>query len=143
MPLVYKVDNPVQSSLLSSLVLPHTRLSFNPTLRALSHNSLCTAILKRLQVHLKTRIVKFTNDGLSPSLFYFSFLFSFCFTFLFLEQLGLGLISHAVTSVTTQWHSHKTDHKTWENLVEDSRTDNVIQHGYHMLASWTIHGCLG
>ena len=31
-------------------------------------------------------------------LFYFSFLFPF--NFLFLEQLGLGFISHAVTSVT-------------------------------------------
>jgi len=37
------------------------------------------------------------------SLFYFLFLFSFCFIFyfLFLEQLGLELIGHAVTSVTT------------------------------------------
>jgi len=37
------------------------------------------------------------------SLFYFLFLFLFCFIFyfLFLEQLGLGLIGHAVTSVTT------------------------------------------
>ena len=36
-------------------------------------------------------------------LFYFSFLFSFHFIFylLFLEQLGLELIGHAVTSVTT------------------------------------------
>jgi len=32
-------------------------------------------------------------------LFYFSFPFSFLF-FLFLEQLRLGFISHAVTSVT-------------------------------------------
>jgi len=39
--------------------------------------------------------------------------------------------------------SHKTDHETWENLVEDSRTDDVIQHGHHMLTSWTTHGCLG
>jgi len=37
------------------------------------------------------------------SLFYFLFLFLFHFIlyFLFLEQLGLELISHAVTSVTT------------------------------------------
>jgi len=44
--------------------------------------------------------IKFTNNGLCFSLFYFSF--SFCFIFLFLEQLGLGLevISHTVTSVT-------------------------------------------
>ena len=47
-------------------------------------------------------IVKFTNSGLSFSLFYFLFLFSFCFIFLFLEQLELGLevICHTVTSVT-------------------------------------------
>ena len=44
----------------------------------------------------------------------FMFLFSFFFysLFLFLEQLRLGVISHAVTSVTTWWHSHKTDHGT-------------------------------
>ena len=52
------------------------------------------------------------------TLFYFSFLFPF--NFLFLEQLGLGFISHAVTSVTSWWHSHKTDHRTWENEVEGS-----------------------
>jgi len=34
------------------------------------------------------------------SLFYFIFSLSFNFYFLFLEQLGLGVISHAVTSVT-------------------------------------------
>jgi len=47
-------------------------------------------------------IVKFTNGGLSFSLFYFSFLFYFRFIFQFLEQLGLGLevIGHTVTSVT-------------------------------------------
>ena len=69
--------------------------------------------------------------------FYFYFYFHsvlFCY-FLFLEQLGLGLICHAVTSVTTWWHSHKTDHETWENLVEDSRTNDIIQHGHHMLTS--------
>ena len=32
--------------------------------------------------------------------FYFYFLFDLFSHFLFLEQLGLGLISHAVTSVT-------------------------------------------
>ena len=41
------------------------------------------------------------------TLFYFHlfifmlFFFSFSFNFLFLEQLGLGVISHTVTSVTT------------------------------------------
>ena len=78
-----------------------------------------------------------------PFSFYFIFLVFFSFIFLFLEQLGLGAISHAVTSVTTWWRSHKTDHETWENLVEDSRTNDVIQHGHHMLTLWTTHGCLG
>ena len=35
---VYKVDYFVKSFLLSSLVLPNTRLSLNPTLRVLSYN---------------------------------------------------------------------------------------------------------
>ena len=43
MPLVYKVDNPVKSSLSSSLVSPNTRLPLNPTLRALSYNILVAA----------------------------------------------------------------------------------------------------
>jgi len=46
--------------------------------------------------------VKIINGGLyfisCFTLFYFSF--TFLFLFLFLEQLGLGFISHAVTSVT-------------------------------------------
>jgi len=65
-------------------------------------------------------------------LLYFSFSFSFIFYFLFLEQLRLGFISHAVTSVTNRWHSHKTDHRTQENEVEES---DIIQHGQHMLVS--------
>ena len=79
-------------------------------------------------------------------LIYFIFLFIFIFfsiyfsIFLFLEQLGLGLIGHTVTVKIT---GHKTDHEAWENLVEDSRTDDIIQHRHHMLASWTTHGCLG
>ena len=66
-------------------------------------------------------------------LFYFSFLF--LFLFLFLEQLGLGFISHAVTSVTNWWRSHKTDHETWEKEVEDSGTK------WHH-TTWTIHAGL-
>ena len=76
-------------------------------------------------------------------LFIFYFPFNLFFYFLFLEQLGLGLICHTVTSVPTWWCSHKTDHKTGKNKVEDLRTNDVIQHGHHMLASWTTHGCLG
>jgi len=30
-----------------------------------------------------------------------------------------------------------------ENEVEGSRTNDVIQHGYHMLASYTTCSCLG
>jgi len=42
-----------------------------------------------------------TVDFILFSLFIFILLyFSFSFNFLFLEQLGLGFISHAVTSVT-------------------------------------------
>ena len=43
-----------------------------------------------------------TVDSILFSLSIFILLyFSFLFTFLFLEQLGLGLIGHAVTSVTS------------------------------------------
>ena len=71
----------------------------------------------------------------SHFLFYFLFYFSI---FLFLEQLGLGLIGHAVTSITTWWHSHKTDHKTWENEVEDSGKIT----SYNMDTTWLFRvGC--
>ena len=52
-------------------------------------------------------------------------------------------MGHAITSVTIRGHSHKADHEMWENLVEDSRTDDIIQHGHHILVSWTTHGHLG
>ena len=60
----------------------------------------------------KVRSVRsLTVDFILFFLFIFILLyFSFSFNFLFLEQLGLGVISHAVTSVTTWWHSHETDH---------------------------------
>ena len=48
--------------------------------------------------------VKIVDGGLYFIFFLFIFIllyFSFSFNFLFLEQLGLGVISHAVTSVTT------------------------------------------
>ena len=78
------------------------------------------------------------------TLFYFSFLF--LFLFLFLEQLGLGFISHAVTSVTNWWHSHKTDHETWEKEVEGSGTKwrhiAWTTHASLMLYSWLFMvGC--
>ena len=63
-----------------------------------------------------------TVDFILFSLFIsFHFLVFFLFIFLFLEQLGLGDISHAVTSVTNRWRGHKTDHETWENRVEGTR----------------------
>ena len=59
-------------------------------------------------------------------IFIFSFYFIvfslfFFFSFLFLEQLRLGFISHAVTSVTSWWHNHKTDHRTRKKEVEGFR----------------------
>ena len=33
--------------------------------------------------------------------------------------------------------------KPGENLVEDWKTDDVIQHGHHILISCPTHGCLG
>ena len=106
----------------------------NPKLKELAN---FLRVLVWIEYSSNMTTVKFTNSGLSfsISLFIFIFILFYFSIFLFLEQLGLGFISHAVTSVTTWWHSHKTDHETWENLVEDSRTDNVIQHGHHMLAS--------
>ena len=44
--------------------------------------------------------VKIVDSGLHFLFFIFTFFF-FYFIFLFLEQLGLGFISHAVTSVTS------------------------------------------
>ena len=67
------------------------------------------------------------------TLFLFSFHFILFFSFfLFLEQLGSGFISHAVTSVTSWWHSHKTDHRTWKKGVEGSRIK------WHYI-TWTTH----
>ena len=42
---------------------------------------------------------------------YFYFIFDLFSIFLFLEQLGLGLIDHTITSVTIRWHSYKIDHE--------------------------------
>ena len=67
--------------------------------------------------YLQTSFVKIVDGGL-----HFYFFFSLYFIFLFLEQLRLGLVCHAVTSVTSWWCSHKTDHETWENGVEGSGT---------------------
>ena len=52
---------------------------------------------------IETSVSSSQTVDLVFSLFYFLFLFSFhfIFYFLFLEQLGLGLIGHTVTLVTT------------------------------------------
>jgi len=77
--------------------------------------------------------------------FIYLFFFWFTFHFLFLEQLGLGseVIGHTVTSVTIWWYGYNIGHETWENEVEGSRTNNIIQHGYYMLTSCSIYGYLG
>ena len=84
--------------------------------------------------------VKIAENGL-----HFYFYFYILFYFIFLEQLGLGLevIGHTVTSVTTWWYSHNIDHETWKNGVEVSRTNDVIQYESHMLTSCSTHGHLG
>ena len=82
-------------------------------------------------------------------IFHFSFyfiLFCFSFIFLFLEQLGLGFIRHAVTSVTNWWCSHKTDHGSWKKKVEGSGTKwrhtAWTTHTGLMLYSWSFRvGC--
>ena len=110
-----------------------------------SGKNISTVISSPNYTSLPSIVVKIEESGLD--LFYFSFHFYFWFDlffyFLFLEQLGLGLIGHAITSVTTWWYSHKTDHETGENMVEDSRTNDIIQHGPHMLTSCSTHGGLG
>jgi len=47
------------------------------------------------------KIVDNRLDFYFHSSFFILFCFCFCFLFLFLEQLGLGSIGHAVTSVTS------------------------------------------
>jgi len=77
---------------------------------------------------LKVFIVKFTNGGLNFILIFIFILF-YSLIFLFLE--------HRVT-VSNSHESQNT-----ENKVEGSRTNDVIQHEHHMLASCSTHGYLG
>ena len=98
-------------------------------------------------------ILKGSNVKIKESrldLFYFSFHFYFIFDiffyFLFLEQLGLGLIGHAVISVTTWWYSYKTDHETWEKEVEgfkiEWRHTTWTPHVGLMFYTWSFRiGC--
>ena len=73
-----------------------------------------------------------TMDSILFSLFILFYFLCFLFLFLFIEQLRLGFISHAVTSVTNWWHSHKTDHEIWEKEVEGTKTK--WRH-----TTWTTH----
>ena len=92
-------------------------------------------------------LVKIIDGGLYFifSFYFILFFFScFLFNFQFLEQLGLGVISHTVTSVTNWWHSHKTDYR--ENEVEGSGTKwrhiAWTTHVGLMLYSWSFRvGC--
>jgi len=77
---------------------------------------------------LKIVIVKFTNGGLSFSLFYF-----FIFIFILFYFLIFPFLEHRV----------RVKSQDAENKVEGSRTSDIIQHGYHMLTLCTTHGCLG
>jgi len=58
-PLVYKIDNFVRSSLSSSLVLPNIRLPLNLALRILSYNSvhsLVEVVIKGFEVDIIEKI---------------------------------------------------------------------------------------
>ena len=80
-------------------------------------NEVCNTYSKWLCVS-RPSIVDFIHFYFLSFIWFFFF---FIFYFLFLEQLRLGVISHAVTSVTNWWHSHKTDHGTWKNRVKGTR----------------------
>jgi len=71
------------------------------------HNEMAQVPIPIKSFTLMKDIIKIIDDGLN---FYFHFHF-ISFIFLFLEQLRLGVISHTVTSVTTWWYNHKTDHE--------------------------------
>ena len=107
--------------------------------------SLWTCSKLKYQASNMSRVL--TMDSILFSFFIlFYFYFIFLFNFLFLEQLGLEVISHTVISVTNWWQSHKTDHRTWENKVEGSRTKwrhtAWTTHVSLMLYSWPFRvGC--
>ena len=84
-----------------------------------------------------SEFIKFTNSGLSFSLFYFS-LFIFLFSIFRTTRVRVDQSCGHI-----RWQSHKIDHETKENLVKGSRISNIIQYGQHMLASCFTHSRLG
>ena len=62
-----------------------------------------------------------------------SFYFIFHFHFHFIYFLISLFLEHRV----------RVRSRDAENEVKESRTNDVIQHRYHMLTSYTTHGCLG
>ena len=79
-------------------------------------------------------------------LFYFSFHFYFLFDLFFYFSI------FRTTRVRVDWSCCHICHLMAKSqdrsqdlgkVVEDLRTNDIIQHGHHMLTSWTTHGCLG
>ena len=82
--------------------------------------SCVTCMWSKLQHHKPVKIVDGGLHSFLFSRFYLIFLF-FYFLFPIFRTTQVRVISHAVTSVTNWWRSHKTDHETWENRVEGTR----------------------
>ena len=97
----------------------------------------------------KKLLVKIGRNRHSFLLFSFLFLFLFYFQFIFifsiLRTLGLGLevIGHAATSVTSDGVVTTLITRFKRRKLKVLEQSNVIQHGYHMLASYLTHSHLG
>ena len=91
--------------------------------------------------------VKITESGLRFFLFSFSFLFYFRFIFhcFYFQNSGLGLkvICHTVTSVTSDGVVTTLIMELKRREQKVLEQSDIIQHGYHMLASCFTHGHLG
>ena len=95
---------------------------------------------KRILHNLKPRRGNLSRLWTVDLILFFTFHFILFFIFLFsyfsiFRTTRVRVISHAVTSVTNWWPSHKTDHGTWENGVEGSGTKWCH-------TAWTIHAGL-
>ena len=112
---------------LEQKIIKLVRLNAAEGVRNMGFSSPCISIGTRSLIRIKSISKSVSRSLMVDFIFillslYLIFLFFVLFNVLFLEQLGLGVISHAVTSVTSWWHSHRTDHGTWENEVEGSGT---------------------